>query len=185
MLLRHPHVHILTDDIYEPLVYDGGKFSTIAQVEPALRARTLTMNGVSKSHAMTGWRIGYCTGPKELLGAMLKLQSQSTTNASSISQWAAVEALNGPQDFLKDWLKAFQARRDLVVEGLNAANGIDCLTPGGRLLRVSVLHGPAGQDQQGRAQARERRGFRHGAARGNRASHWCMARPSGCPGISA
>ena len=131
VLLRQPHVHILTDDIYEPLVYDGGKFATIAQVEPALQPRTLTMNGVSKSHAMTGWRIGYCTGPKELLGGMLKLQSQSTTNASSISQWAAVEALNGPQDFLKDWLVAFQRRRDLVVEGLNAANGISCLTPAG------------------------------------------------------
>jgi len=131
VLLRQPHVHILTDDIYEPLVYDGGKFATIAQVEPALQPRTLTMNGVSKSHAMTGWRIGYCTGPRELLGAMLKLQSQSTTNPSSISQWAAVEALNGPQDFLKDWLVAFQRRRDLVVEGLNAANGVTCLTPAG------------------------------------------------------
>ena len=131
VLFRHPHVHILTDDIYEPLVYDGGKFATIAQVEPALRPRTLTMNGVSKSHAMTGWRIGYCTGPKDLLGAMLKLQSQSTTNPASISQWAAVEALNGPQDFLKGWLRVFQGRRDLVVEGLNAANGIECLKPAG------------------------------------------------------
>jgi aspartate aminotransferase len=131
VLMRHAHVHVLTDDIYEPLLYDGGRFFTLAGVEPELRARTLTMNGVSKSHAMTGWRIGYCTASKELLGAMLKLQSQSTTNAASISQWAAVEALNGPQDFLKDWLKAFQARRDLVVAGLNAAEGIDCLTPEG------------------------------------------------------
>jgi aspartate aminotransferase len=131
VLLRHPHVHILTDDIYEVLVYDGGKFATIAEVEPKLRERTLTMNGVSKSHAMTGWRIGYCTGPRELLGAMLKLQSQSTTNPSSIAQWAAVEALNGPQDFLKDWRQVFQARRDLVVKGLNANTGLDCLTPEG------------------------------------------------------
>lgn len=131
VLLRHPHVHILTDDIYEVLVYDGGTFATIAQVEPRLRERTLTMNGVSKSHAMTGWRIGYCTGPKPLLAAMLKLQSQSTTNPSSISQWAAVEALNGPQDFLKDWLKVFQGRRDLVVNGLNANTGLDCLSPQG------------------------------------------------------
>ncbi len=131
VLMRHPHVHILTDDIYEVLVYDGKSFATIAQVEPALQARTLTMNGVSKSHAMTGWRIGYCTGPKPLLAAMVKLQSQSTTNASSISQWAAVEALNGPQDFLKDWRDVFQARRDLVVAGLNACAGIDCLTPEG------------------------------------------------------
>lgn len=131
VLLRHPHVHILTDDIYEVLVYDGGRFATIAQVEPALQARTLTMNGVSKSHAMTGWRIGYCTGPRELLGGMLKLQSQSTTNPSSISQWAAVEALNGPQDFLKEWRQVFQGRRDLVVRGLNANTGLDCLTPQG------------------------------------------------------
>ena len=131
VLLRHPHVHILTDDIYEVLVYDGGKFATIAGVEPKLQARTLTMNGVSKSHAMTGWRIGYCTGPRELLGAMVKLQSQSTTNPSSIAQWAAVEALNGPQDFLDDWRKVFQGRRDLVVKGLNANTGLDCLTPEG------------------------------------------------------
>jgi len=131
VLLAHPHVHILTDDIYEVLVYDGGRFATIAQVEPELQARTLTMNGVSKSHAMTGWRIGYCTGPRPLLAAMTKLQGQSTTNASSISQWAAVAALEGPQDFLKDWLAVFQARRDLVVAGLNANTGLDCLTPEG------------------------------------------------------
>lgn len=131
VLLRHEHVHILTDDIYEPLVYDGLKFATIAQVEPLLQARTLTMNGVSKSHSMTGWRIGYCTGPKVLLAAMVKLQGQSTTNPSSISQWAAVEALNGPQDFLLEWRKVFQARRDMVVSGLNAAKGLNCLVPEG------------------------------------------------------
>ena len=131
VLLRHPHVHILTDDIYEVLVYDGGKFATIAQVEPELQPRTLTMNGVSKSHAMTGWRIGYCTGPRPLLAAMLKLQSQSTTNPSSIAQWAAVEALNGPQDFLAEWRQVFQERRDLVVRGLNANTGLDCLVPEG------------------------------------------------------
>ena len=131
VLLKHPQVHILTDDIYEVLVYDGGTFATIAEVEPRLRERTLTMNGVSKSHAMTGWRIGYCTGPKPLLGAMLKLQSQSTTNPSSIAQWAAVEALNGPQGFLKEWRQIFQTRRNLVVKGLNANTGLDCLTPEG------------------------------------------------------
>jgi aspartate aminotransferase len=131
VLMRHPHVHILTDDIYEVLVYDGGSFATIAQVEPALQPRTLTMNGVSKSHAMTGWRIGYCTGPRPLLAAMTKLQGQSTTNPSSISQWAAVEALNGPQDFLAEWRQVFQDRRDLVVKGLNANTGLDCLTPEG------------------------------------------------------
>lgn len=131
VLLRHPHVYILTDDIYEVLVYDGGTFATIAQVEPKLQARSLTMNGVSKSHAMTGWRIGYCTGPRPLLAAMTKLQGQSTTNPSSISQWAAVEALNGPQDFLAEWRQVFQQRRDMVVAGLNANTGLDCLTPEG------------------------------------------------------
>lgn len=131
VLLRHPHVHILTDDIYEVLVYDGGSFATIAQVEPRLQPRTLTMNGVSKSHAMTGWRIGYCTGPRDLLAAMTKLQGQSTSNPTSISQWAAVEALNGPQDFLAEWRQVFQARRDMVVKGLNANTGLDCLTPAG------------------------------------------------------
>jgi aspartate aminotransferase len=151
VLLRHPHVHILTDDIYEPLVYDGGKFATIAQVEPALQARTLTMNGVSKSHSMTGWRIGYCTGPRALLAAMTKLQSQSTTNASSISQWAAVEALNGPQEFLKDWLKVFQARRDLVVAGLNAANGVTCLTPQGAFYVFPSCAGLLGRTSAGGA----------------------------------
>ncbi|SFZ82289.1 aspartate aminotransferase [Devosia enhydra] len=131
VLLAHEHVHILTDDIYECLVYDGRAFATIAEVEPRLQPRTLTMNGVSKSHAMTGWRIGYCTGPRELLGAMLKLQSQSTTNPASISQWAAVAALEGPQDFLADWRKTFQGRRDMVAAGLNAANGLTCLVPEG------------------------------------------------------
>ncbi len=131
VLLRHPHVHILTDDIYEVLVYDGGKFATVAEIEPALQPRTLTMNGVSKSHAMTGWRIGYCTGPKELIGAMTKLQGQSTTNPSSIAQWAAVEALDGPQEFLAGWRAKFQERRDLVVRGLNANTGLDCLVPEG------------------------------------------------------
>jgi aspartate aminotransferase len=131
VLMGHPHVHVLTDDIYEVLVYDGGKFATVAGVEPALQARTLTMNGVSKSHAMTGWRIGYCAGPKELIGAMTKLQSQSTTNPSSIAQWAALEALDGPQEFLAGWRSKFQERRDLVVRGLNANTGLDCLTPEG------------------------------------------------------
>ena len=131
VLMRHPHVHILTDDIYEVLVYDGGGFATVVQVEPALQPRTLTMNGVSKSHAMTGWRIGYCTGPKDLIGAMTKLQGQSTTNPSSIAQWAAVEALDGPQEFLAEWRAKFEERRDLVVKGLTANTGLQCLTPEG------------------------------------------------------
>ncbi|UJQ94482.1 pyridoxal phosphate-dependent aminotransferase [Mariluticola halotolerans] len=149
VLGRYPHVHILTDDIYEPLVYDGGKFATIAQVAPELQARTLTMNGVSKSHSMTGWRIGYCTGPKPLLKAMLKLQSQSTTNACSIAQWAAVEALNGPQDFLKEWLQVFQDRRDLVVAGLNAAEGIDCMVPAGAFYVFPSCKGLFGKTSAG------------------------------------
>jgi aspartate aminotransferase len=149
VLFRHPHVHILTDDIYEPLVYDGGRFATLAQVEPELQARTLTMNGVSKSHAMTGWRIGYCTGPKDLLGAMLKLQGQSTSCPTSISQWAAVEALNGPQDFLRDWLRVFQNRRDLVVEGLNSANGITCLKPAGAFYVFPSCEGLLGKTSKG------------------------------------
>ncbi|MCD7060250.1 pyridoxal phosphate-dependent aminotransferase [Pelagibacterium xiamenense] len=131
VLMRYPNVHILTDDIYEVLVYDGREFATIAQVEPGLAGRTLTMNGVSKSHAMTGWRIGYCTGPREILKAMTKLQGQSTTNACSISQWAAVEALNGPQGFLTGWREVFQERRDMVVARLRACEGLDCLVPEG------------------------------------------------------
>jgi len=149
VLLGQPQVHILTDDIYEPLVFDGRRFATIAQVAPALRERTLTMNGVSKSHAMTGWRIGYCTGPRELLAGMSKLQGQSTNNPASISQWAAVEALNGPQDFLKDWLKVFQARRDLVVDGLNACEGIECLVPQGAFYVFPSCTGLLGKTSAG------------------------------------
>ncbi len=131
VLERYPQVHILSDDIYEQLVYGGNKFATIAQVCPTLASRTLTLNGVSKSHSMTGWRIGYCTGPENILLGMAKLQSQSTTNPCSISQWAAVEALNGAQDFLSEWRNVFQRRRDMVVAGLNDIEGIDCLTPDG------------------------------------------------------
>jgi aspartate aminotransferase len=151
VLLRHPQVHILTDDIYEVLVYDGGRFATLAEVEPTLRERTLTMNGVSKSHAMTGWRIGYCTGPRPLLQAMLKLQSQSTTNPSSISQWAAVEALEGPQDFLKSWRDVFEERRNLVVAGLNAAPGLECLTPEGAFYVFPSVAGLLGKVSKGGA----------------------------------
>ncbi len=110
VLLRHPHVWMLTDDMYEHLVYGGFKFRTVAEVEPRLYERTLTMNGVSKAYAMTGWRIGYCAGPEDLIKAMAKLQSQSVTNATSISQWASVEALNGPQDFIPGFQKLFEER---------------------------------------------------------------------------
>jgi aspartate aminotransferase len=131
VLLRHPHVWILTDDMYEHLVFGDFEFSTIAQVEPALYDRTLTMNGVSKAYAMTGWRIGYAAGPEPLIKLMAKVMSQTTSNPSSISQWAAVEALNGPQDFIKPNAKLFEGRRDLVVSMLNQARGIRCPTPEG------------------------------------------------------
>jgi len=131
VLLKHPQVWILTDDMYEHLVYGGFKFATVAEVEPGLYERTLTMNGVSKAYAMTGWRIGYCAGPELLIKAMAKLQSQSATNASSISQWASVEALNGPQDFIPKFQKTFEERRDLVVSMLNQAAGLKCPTPEG------------------------------------------------------
>ena len=131
VLMKHPQVWILTDDMYEHLVYGGFKFSTVAEVEPGLYERTLTMNGVSKAYAMTGWRIGYCAGPELLIKAMAKLQSQSATNASSISQWASVEALNGPQDFIPKFQKIFEERRDLVVSMLNQASGVECPKPEG------------------------------------------------------
>jgi aspartate aminotransferase len=131
VLLRHPHVWVLTDDIYEHLVYDDFRFVTPAAVEPGLYERTLTMNGVSKAYCMTGWRIGYGAGPAALIKAMAKLQSQSTSNPSSISQWAAVEALNGPQDFIAANNKVFKERRDLVVSMLNQASGLSCPSPEG------------------------------------------------------
>ncbi|MET0272075.1 MAG: pyridoxal phosphate-dependent aminotransferase [Phenylobacterium sp.] len=131
VLMRHPQVWILTDDMYEHLVFGDFQFWTIAQVEPALYDRTLTMNGVSKAYAMTGWRIGYAAGPEPLIKAMAKVMSQTTSNPSSISQWAAVEALNGPLDFIKPNAKLFEGRRDLVVSMLNQARGIRCPTPEG------------------------------------------------------
>jgi aspartate aminotransferase len=131
VLVKHPHVWVLTDDMYEHLVYDDFKFCTPVEVEPSLYDRTLTMNGVSKSYCMTGWRIGYAAGPEALIKAMAKLQSQSTSNPSSIAQWAAVEALNGPQDFISQHNKIFVERRDLVVSMLNQAKGISCMTPEG------------------------------------------------------
>lgn len=131
VLTRHPHVMILTDDMYEHLVYDGFEFATIAQVEPALYERTLTMNGLSKAYAMTGWRIGYAGGPEWLIKAMAKVMSQSTSNPSSISQWAGVTALNGPHDFIDERNKAFTARRNAVVKGLNVAKGLSCAMPDG------------------------------------------------------
>ncbi|HXW72265.1 MAG TPA: pyridoxal phosphate-dependent aminotransferase [Methylocella sp.] len=131
VLLRHPHVWILTDDIYEHLTYGDFKFATPAEVEPRLITRTLTMNGVSKAYAMTGWRIGYAAGPEHLIKAMDTLQGQQTSGACSIAQWASVEALNGPQDFIKERAKIFETRRDLVVSTLNQAKYLACPVPEG------------------------------------------------------
>ena len=130
ILVKHPDVYILSDDIYEHVTYEGFKFFTIAQID-SLKERVLTMNGVSKAYSMTGWRIGYAAGPKEIIKAISKIQSQSTTNPSSISQAAAVEALNGIQDFIKERATSFQERRDFVVKALNEIDGIECLNPDG------------------------------------------------------
>jgi aspartate aminotransferase len=131
VLLKHAHVWVLTDDIYEHLLFDGHEYATIAHVEPALRERTLTVNGVSKVYAMTGWRIGYAGGPARLIGNMAKLQSQSTSNPCSVSQAAAVEALTGPQECVAERAREFQARRDVIVPMLNEARGLTCTTPAG------------------------------------------------------
>lgn len=131
VLMKHPHVWVMTDDMYEHIVYPPFEFCTPAEVEPGLHDRTLTVNGVSKAYAMTGWRIGYAAGPQHLIKAMGKVQSQSTSNPSSISQWAAVAALNGPQDYIGESRVAFQRRRDLVCSMLNQANGISCPVPEG------------------------------------------------------
>jgi aspartate aminotransferase len=149
VLMRHPHVWVMSDDMYEHLAYDGFRFVTPAQVEPGLHDRTLTVNGVSKAYAMTGWRIGYAAGPEPLIAAMRKLQSQSTTNPCSISQWAAVEALNGPQDFLATRNDAFLRRRDLVVAGLNACKGVDCPVPEGAFYVYPSIAGCIGKTSAG------------------------------------
>ena len=145
VLMRHPQVMILTDDMYEHLVYDDHEFWTIAQVEPGLYDRTLTMNGVSKAYAMTGWRIGYAAGPEKLIAAMRKVMSQTTSNPCSISQWASVEALNGDHGFLAERNAAFVARRDLVVAGLNAAEGLSCATPEGAFYVYPTCAGVIGK----------------------------------------
>lgn len=145
VLKKHPHVWVLTDDIYEHLVYDGFEFATIADVVPELYGRTLTVNGVSKAYAMTGWRIGYAAGPVELIKAMSKVQGQSTSNPSSISQAAALEALTGDQSFLKDWREKFQERRDLVVSLLNQAEGIRCHASEGAFYVFATCDGVIGK----------------------------------------
>ncbi len=145
VLLRHPDVMILTDDIYDKLVYDGFQPATIVQVEPKLRDRTVTMNGCSKAYAMTGWRIGFAGAPKALIKAMDKLQSQSTSNTSSVSQAAAVEALNGPQEFIGEMTAVYKTRRDLVVSMLNQAPGIHCHSPEGAFYVFPSVHGCIGK----------------------------------------
>jgi aspartate aminotransferase len=145
VLLRHPDVWIFTDDIYEKLTYGDFAFSTIVQVEPKLRDRTVTMNGCSKAYAMTGWRIGFCGAPLPLIKAMDKLQGQSTSNTSSISQAAAVEALNGPQDFIPEMVAVYQGRRDMVVDMLNDAPGIHCAKPEGAFYVFPSVHGCIGK----------------------------------------
>ncbi|MEP3845309.1 MAG: pyridoxal phosphate-dependent aminotransferase [Paracoccaceae bacterium] len=145
VLMRHPHVWILTDDMYEHLAYDNFKFCTPAQVEPGLYSRTLTVNGVSKAYAMTGWRIGYAAGPEPLIAAMRKIQSQSTSNPCSISQWAAVEALQGPHDFIQSNNDVFVRRRDLVVSMLNEIDGMTCPVPEGAFYVYPSISGLIGK----------------------------------------
>ena len=144
VLQRHPHVWLMVDDMYEHIVYDGFQFVTPVAIEPSLKSRTLTVNGVSKAYAMTGWRIGYAGGPKALIKAMAVIQSQATSCPSSVSQAAAVAALNGPQDFLEGRTASFQRRRDLVVNGLNAIEGLDCLVPEGAFYTFSGCAGVLG-----------------------------------------
>jgi aspartate aminotransferase len=149
VLMRHPHVWVLTDDIYDSLVYGGFKPATILQVEPRLRDRTLTVHGVSKAYAMTGWRIGFAAGPVALIKAMDKLQSQSTSNPNSIAQAAAVEALNGPQDTVEVMRQVFEQRRDMVVDMLNAAPGIHCGKPDGAFYVYPSIHGCISKTSKG------------------------------------
>ncbi|WP_321943870.1 pyridoxal phosphate-dependent aminotransferase [Paraburkholderia tropica] len=144
VLLRHPHVWVLTDDIYEHILYDGASFVTIAQVEPQLKSRTLTVNGVSKAYAMTGWRLGYAAGPKELIAQMTKLQSHSSSHPCSISQAAACEALNGPQVAVREMAKRFEVRRNTVCERLKDVSGIACMPPAGAFYLYITCDGVIG-----------------------------------------
>ncbi len=149
VLMKHEHVWVLTDDIYEHIVYDDFEFSTLAQVEPGLKDRTLTLNGMSKAFCMTGWRVGYAGGPKDLIKAMTMVQSQSTTHTSSISQAASVAGLNGPRDFIADNNKIFKERRDLVVSMFNQAPGLDCPTPEGAFYVYPSCAGAIGKKTPG------------------------------------
>ena len=146
VLKKYPNIYILSDDIYEHLLYEKKeKFTTIGEIDDEINSRTITMNGVSKAYSMTGWRIGYCGGPKKIIDSMRKLQGQSTSNPSSISQWAAVEALNGDQSFLIDWLDSFEMRRNKVVEMINSAKGLSCLKPKGAFYIYPSCEGVIGK----------------------------------------
>ena len=145
VLMRHPHVWVFSDDIYEHIVYDGFEFHTIAEVEPGLMDRTLTMNGLSKAYCMTGWRVGFAGGPKELIKGINGIQSQNCSSTSTISQWAAVDALDGDQSFIGENVKVFRERRDLVVSMLNQASGISCATPEGAFYVYPSLAGCMGK----------------------------------------
>ena len=146
ILKKYPNIYIFSDDIYEHLLYEKTeKFTTIGEIDDEINSRTITMNGVSKAYSMTGWRIGYCGGPKKIIDSMRKLQGQSTSNPSSISQWAAVEALNGDQSFLKDWLKSFEMRRNKVFEMINSAEGLSCLKPKGAFYIYPSCEGVIGK----------------------------------------
>lgn len=149
VLERHPHVWVMSDDMYEHIAFPGFDFHTPAEIAPALYDRTLTVNGVSKAYAMTGWRIGYAGGPAPLIAAMRKIQSQSTSNPCSVSQWAAVEALTGPQDYIRESVAVFQRRRDLVVTGLNGCAGIHCPTPEGAFYVYPSIAGCIGKTSNG------------------------------------
>ena len=164
VLVRHPHVQVMADDMYEHLVYDDFEFFSPAQVEPRLYERTLTVNGVSKAYCMTGWRIGYAGGPEALIKTMAMIQSQSTSNPTAVAQWAAVEALNGPQDFIAKHNKIFKERRDLCVSMLNQANGIQCPKPEGAFYVYPSCAGTIGKTAPTGKKLVDRRGFRHRAA---------------------
>ena len=179
VLMRHPHVWVLTDDMYEHLVYDEFEFFSPAQVEPGLYERTLTLNGVSKAYCMTGWRIGYAGGPEHLIKAMATLQSQSTTNANAAAQWASVAALDGPQDFIPKHNKVFKERRDLCVSMLNQAKGLRCPKPEGAF----YVYPSCAEDDRAHVAIgqgdRDRPGFRRPSCWRPRALRWCRARRSG------
>ncbi len=175
VLIRHPHVWLLADDMYEHLVYDDFVFTTAAQIEPALYERTLTLNGVSKAYCMTGWRIGFAGGPEPLIKTMAMIQSQSTSNPAAVSQWAAVEALNGPKNFIAKHNRIFKERRDLCVSMLNQATGLRCPKPEGAFYVYPSCEGAIGEKGAVRQEDHHRRRLRHGTPgrrrRGGRAGH--------------